>query len=862
MTRELNGWARPRPLRVAFLVGDGKHADLALDGIFADSYTRWGGRFSLIVPCADGRIMPSYWPWLEAYDPDIVYSYVSLSKDDILEIHERLCPSEYIFHEMGLNPRLDVFGFKPDYKFSPLSSLSVIFRLARYNPPSAGGAAPVRILDSWHTEKPSRLLTDNLGTYNVSQGGGMYPSDARAAGNLLSIVSPEKLADRRFGVPRDLNTIPSELAAFQEFVHGRAVSMSLASTLFASKLDIWADRWSASFNLVVGDSFTDRVLFWNARLLIPAWLDTDLCCFRVGLDQLKEPEVLAMLGDLLKHRNHVNGRAGGQPELTIRSASLTEDQLAEATKLVLSTKPWSRVKSEIVHELTDIVPSDKALQRAGESSRFGGGLFARPDWVRFHWTAPTAQPPAVQPDHLSDAPVRQLFIGGYWCTDFTFECAEPGPRFAMENRWMLPRRWRMAGAFKSSLVDQPRNALLPPARRSRDGNLAICVCADHPIEAIEIPSVSEAIRYALAADGAWAERAAEHGRIQPPAKVAWLRPSNEARYLAGVLGMTGGIQRATEFLLHPFLRENFARLGGTPNVPADKIKPTVNRLLKKAQRKSAFDLKNEAERGAVADLILKAARTLESPMDFLKYDELKKSWKTYLAAYSTAHPQEAPPVPDKEWDELEERSLDECLIELRKRKLMFQGHQWTCQKCHHKNWIDFTGLSSELACEVCNQSSQSPVDIHWRFRPNEFLIESLRDHSVLSLIWALAAFRQRARHSFIFAEPTWFGFTDNSSDPDTEADLLLILDGKTVLCEVKSSWRVLRPIHIDNLISDAKRLRPDLVVLAVMDTGSGHKSKLAAAKTRLSAENIDFELLTTDMYMPDGDSLLGFSAEE
>src|ERR1700732_153557 len=130
MSRALKGWARPRPLRVAFLVEDGKHADLTLDGIFADCYDRWGGRFSLIVPCLNGRIADSYWQWLEAYDPDIVYSYVPLNKADILEVHERLSPSEYALPEMDGDPRLDVSGFKPYYKFSPLSSLSTIFKMA------------------------------------------------------------------------------------------------------------------------------------------------------------------------------------------------------------------------------------------------------------------------------------------------------------------------------------------------------------------------------------------------------------------------------------------------------------------------------------------------------------------------------------------------------------------------------------------------------------------------------------------------------------------------------------------------------------------------------------------------------------
>jgi hypothetical protein len=200
---------------------------------------------------------------------------------------------------------------------------------------------------------------------------------------------------------------------------------------------------------------------------------------------------------------------------------------------------------------------------------------------------------------------------------------------------------------------------------------------------------------------------------------------------------------------------------------------------------------------------------------------------------------------------MEEASLDDCLIELRRGQIMFQGHQWTCRKCHHKNWIDLNSLSFELSCEVCREKIQAPVDIQWLFRPNEFLIESLRDHSVLSLLWVLSALRERARQSLIFIGPTSLGFSGQSQNSDAEVDLLALVDGQAILCEVKSSWRGLRSVDIQDFVSLAQRLRPDKALLAIMETGDG-PAELVSVPERLAAEGIEYELLTPSAFSVDG----------
>jgi hypothetical protein len=91
--------------------------------------------------------------------------------------------------------------------------------------------------------------------------------------------------------------------------------------------------------------------------------------------------------------------------------------------------------------------------------------------------------------------------------------------------------------------------------------------------------------------------------------------------------------------------------------------------------------------------------------------------------------------------------------------------------------------------------------------------------------------------------------------PDHEADLVCVLDGRVYLCEVKTS---LHQIDVPALASVAQKVRPDGVLLAVMEAESARmRDKLTELRQLLPGDRISAELialqdsaLRTDAYLP------------
>lgn len=857
-TQALGGWAKVRPIRVAFFIEQTAHTDLALDAIFANCYSRWGGRFSLIVPCVDGRPAADYWPWLETFDPDVVYSYARLSPQAVLLIHERLCPADYVEHRFQEGGELNAGYFRPRYHDSQLSSLSTVFRLARHSPLREGPR--IKILDSWHTEKPTRFMTDNFGYYRSSGSSGFYPNDAKTTAGLLTVVSEESFSNRRLGIPRDLDRIDTERAALSEFVAKRATSVGILSSLYATRLEIQDRAWGTAFNLVIGDTVEDRLLFWNARLLIPTWLDSDMCCLRITLEQIRDDELMKLIAHLLNTRNHVNNGSGGQPQLIVRSASHSEAELTDALACLRAAKVWSATGPVVVVPGGHVIPKADALEHAREQAEAVGLPRWKTNWHAFRWQPPVAHPPALEPEHLADAPPGQHFTLGLWALDLSFEYAGDAPRSSQENVWMLPKRWRMASAFQlESASNGFASALVALSRTTRYGNLAAFAAVDRSLVSVTVPTIEDAMYLALCRDSA-VMRVGPNDPPWPTAKARWIRPSNESPHLKGVLGMTGSLSSASRLLLHPFLKEMFALLGGAPNLADADTQATVNSLIARARRRSTFDLMSDPDRAALACLIVKAAQSIKAPKMYVSYEDLLKRWKVYREQFWSQRAEEASALQadSDDWAAREERSLDQSLVAFRKRRMLFQGYPWTCRTCQHRNWADVQTLRSTLTCEVCLTEADLPVSVPWYFRPNEFLIESLRSRSVLSLIWLLTALRDRARSSFMYLGPTWLGYSNVYDKPDAEADVMAVVDGEAILCEVKSAWRSLRSVHVTDFVELAKRLRPDHAILAIMEEGNHLKRHLAEAEAELLSDGIKFSLLTPASFaVNDGPMFLG-----
>src|SRR3546814_19305141 len=72
----------------------------------------------------------------------------------------------------------------------------------------------------------------------------------------------------------------------------------------------------------------------------------------------------------------------------------------------------------------------------------------------------------------------------------------------------------------------------------------------------------------------------------------------------------------------------------------------------------------------------------------------------------------------------------------------------------------------------------------------------------------------------------------------------MVVDGTSIVAEVKSSWAVMRKSDVTALGDIAKKIRPDVALLAVMDTGNLHREALEALGSELREAGTTIQVVT------------------
>ena len=315
--------------------------------------------------------------------------------------------------------------------------------------------------------------------------------------------------------------------------------------------------------------------------------------------------------------------------------------------------------------------------------------------------------------------------------------------------------------------------------------------------------------------------------------------SDKGQYLRALFERAGTLNEAEDIFLHKFWLECFEEVGASPASTEERL-ATVNKKLKRRFRGGEVSSDTEWER--LSKLVLQEARHVRLSQRYLRFDYLENKFEKFRNSFWEAHKYEEP---RDAWDEMERLSLHKSVQYLVSKKILHQGLEWTCRNCTNKNWLSIDSMTQKMVCDVCGQVQSAPVSFPWQFQLDGFILDGLREHGLLSCLWALTKLNSRAQSSFYYCESIQLFYDDEAykkRNPSAEIDLIVVVDGLVYFCEVKSS---IRDFNVEKFVNTAERIRPDVALLAVMEDSTQKLTNVfQTAVKRLAAIDVRTELMT------------------
>lgn len=771
--------ATTRPIKIAYVVPSEEVPvnHLILDAVFHESYTRWAGAYTVVVPANTKEFLHAgYQTWLDFFDPDFVYSYVGL-EPRIVEVIDRTCsPIGFLGHKMnGRGP--DHRGwraFTPDWGlyFKAVSSMTTI---------SSPQSHPISLREpdiethvTVATQYPTletRLFRDNFGTAfdpnNIT-----YPIPGLY--RTLCLVPQDLPLNHGAGTER-CTSMEDIISAISKRRARPIARFAMVHSEAIPKAE--SHLWSNSFNLFVGSSLLDRIHFWNARHFTPHYAG-HIGSLILEPDFFNSPALITILGEYLNNNNCL-GHNSGEACVSIRSYSQNEEKLRSIADL-LRKKTYNSVAVEKTFCLP-AVPSEEDLKRS-----FHRG---QADTSTLKLNEDSNSLTAKQPNHFEYIPPRYKRIAcGQWIIELDIQRHNNLSKLSnVIDTWQLPRRRNAVEALTNNLGKITRGHRLAILPRTNDFPFVNDSINQDPSYTLSLPSDDTFFR-SLVLDGFKHAPDDVRATIVTPLYKD-LQLSDKGQNLRGIISMFSNLSNAHEVLTNKFWRRVLREGNGQ----------SVKRLVFTRNQLRSYLPNNQV--------------MLEELRKKLHFQDTKKVSR-YL-----------------------ERNLADTLEYLVRLNIFYCVYQWRCEYCGHTNGRNFDTMKIKNECEICSTQHFAPIDLEWTYQLNDFVYRSLVTQTGLPVLWTLGFLQnQLFRGSFWYLPEVNLYAEHNAPESSKEIDILCIHDGKFIAVEVKRSAKQLidnKGQAIDSFVEKMNLIRPDIAMLS-FEQYCQSSEEVEETKTQLS----------------------------
>lgn len=774
---------KTRPIKIAYIVPseDGIEAHYILDAVFFESYTRWCGALTLIVPTlGDNLLNVSYLDWLAHYDPDIICSYSELAEETIKQISHACNP--IVFFKYQKKDKVEgyknyIVDWYHEFSLQPLCSISTIIQLSA----QIAHDKKIVLATQMQVYEDKRFFSDNFGIRHKIDGytrpiGGLYDTllfdpennvtlDATFKTN-SQIELLDKIGDNHITTMYELSVACTEN-------HPRGY---------------WSD-YSDKFKLFIGNTCLDRINFWNSRLLT----STGYGAIIVSPDLLNDIDFKKALGSFL-NKNNFLGSGGGAYIAEIRSFTLKESDLLEIQKSIQEVTHNHVSLPEVLKALMLPKPISTLLKTTSRS-HYTASYDTLIHSFKINETL-NKNIEANRPNHLLNVPSRYEFLSdGQWVVDLEVERANNlSMVINAPDVWRLPIRPAVTRVFTERLSRVTQSnliSLIPIKKDASRFNSGVEMHYD-----LCIPT--DEIFFSSIIQGNWQSLMQEDLRLvfRPNPYQKW-KISDKGQYLRGVISMLGHLDIAYKCLTEKFWRDVLRR-NQLNNIESHVISEEIPKNIFTQQ-----DLYTVLERNR--DI----KERLLSEYNFKN----ERQAKNYLRA-----------------------NFDDSLEFLVHQNVFSRIYQWRCVFCGHSNVFLVDELKNINHCQICMEQHNLPISFEWKYKLNEFVWNALcKSNNGLSVLWTIGFLHENLGNNFFYLPEVQLFNEARAKAPTMEIDVLCVIDGKLYVGEVKKtvSQYLDKQEDINKFIEVIERIKPDVALLAFEAWGENEQD-IQAAKQFIS----------------------------